>query len=63
VAGANRFEDLLSWQRMHELNIEVWKATEHDPWLEISSVVACHGLASARRPSFTLANTLKMNGS
>jgi hypothetical protein len=48
---------------MHELNIEVWKATEHDPWLEISSVVACHGLASARRPSFTLANTLKMNGS
>jgi four helix bundle protein len=31
VAGANRFEDLLSWQRMHELNIEVWKATEHGP--------------------------------
>jgi four helix bundle protein len=31
VAGANRFEELLSWQRMHELNIEVWKATEHGP--------------------------------
>ena len=31
MAGANRFEDLLSWQRMHELNIEVWKATEHGP--------------------------------
>ena len=31
VAGANRFEDLLSWQRMHELNVEVWKATEHGP--------------------------------
>jgi hypothetical protein len=25
MAGATRFEDLLSWQRMHELNIEVWK--------------------------------------
>jgi four helix bundle protein len=28
MAGVDRFEDLLSWQRMHELNIEVWKATE-----------------------------------
>jgi four helix bundle protein len=29
MSGADRFEDLISWQRMHELNIEVWKATEH----------------------------------
>jgi four helix bundle protein len=29
MGGADRFEDLISWQRMHELNIEVWKATEH----------------------------------
>jgi four helix bundle protein len=28
MAGADRFEDLISWQRMHELNIEIWKATE-----------------------------------
>src|SRR5262249_11063007 len=28
VSGARRFEELLSWQRMHELNLEVWKATE-----------------------------------
>ena len=27
VTVARRFEELLSWQRMHELNIEVWKAT------------------------------------
>ena len=27
MAGANRFEDLTAWQRMHELNIEIWKAT------------------------------------
>jgi four helix bundle protein len=25
--GARRFEDLIAWQRMHELNIEVWKST------------------------------------
>jgi four helix bundle protein len=31
MAGAKRFEDLLSWQRMHELNIEVWKATNTGP--------------------------------
>jgi four helix bundle protein len=31
VAAAHRFEDLLSWQRMHDLNVEVWKATEHGP--------------------------------
>jgi four helix bundle protein len=29
VGGASRFEDLLSWQRMHELDVEIWKATEH----------------------------------
>jgi four helix bundle protein len=29
MAGVQRFEELLSWQRMHELNIEVWKATGH----------------------------------
>jgi four helix bundle protein len=29
--GARQFEELLSWQRMHELNIEVWKATEEGP--------------------------------
>jgi four helix bundle protein len=27
MAGANRFQQLLVWQRMHELNIEVWKAS------------------------------------
>lgn len=27
MAGANRFEDLTVWQRMLELNYEVWKAT------------------------------------
>jgi four helix bundle protein len=27
MAGATRFQDLTAWQRMHELNIEVWKAT------------------------------------
>jgi four helix bundle protein len=29
MSGARGFEDLLSWQRMHELNIEVWNATEY----------------------------------
>ena len=27
MAAATKFEELLSWQRMHELNIEVFKAT------------------------------------
>ena len=31
MAGARRFEDLLTWQRMHELNIEIWKATDRPP--------------------------------
>ena len=31
MAAADRFADLLSWQRMHELIIEVWTATEHRP--------------------------------
>jgi four helix bundle protein len=29
MSGARDFEELVSWQRMHELNIEIWKATEH----------------------------------
>jgi len=29
MSGARGFEELVSWQRMHELNIEVWNATEH----------------------------------
>ena len=29
MSGARGFEELVSWQRMHELNIEVWKATEN----------------------------------
>ena len=28
MSVADRFEDLLAWQRMHELNVEVWNATE-----------------------------------
>jgi four helix bundle protein len=31
VAGADRFEDLIAWQRMHELNIEVWTASDRPP--------------------------------
>ena len=31
MAAANRVEELLVWQRMHELHIEVWKATENPP--------------------------------
>ena len=31
MAGANRFEQLLVWQRMHELNIEAWKASTQGP--------------------------------
>jgi four helix bundle protein len=31
MAAANRFEELLVWQRMHELHVEVWKATEKPP--------------------------------
>ena len=30
MSGARDFEELLSWQRMHELNIEVWRATEDE---------------------------------
>src|SRR5437773_12177203 len=29
MSVARNFEELLAWQLMHELNIEVWKATEH----------------------------------
>ena len=29
VAGAKRVEELLVWQRTHELNIEVWKLTNN----------------------------------
>jgi four helix bundle protein len=28
VPGADRFEDLIAWQRMHELNLEIWRITE-----------------------------------
>ena len=28
MAGADRFEDLLSWQRMHDLNMEVFRITD-----------------------------------
>jgi four helix bundle protein len=28
VAGARRFEELLSWQRGHELHIEIWSACD-----------------------------------
>jgi hypothetical protein len=28
MGGVRDFEELVSWQRMHQLNIEVWKATE-----------------------------------
>jgi four helix bundle protein len=28
---AKRFEDLICWQRMNELSIEVWKATDRPP--------------------------------
>ena len=31
MAVANRFEELVVWQRMHELHLEVWKATEVPP--------------------------------
>jgi four helix bundle protein len=31
MAVATKFEELLSWQRMHELNVEVIKATENGP--------------------------------
>jgi|SRR5437016_3925637 len=29
MSVARNFEELLAWQLMHELNVEVWKATEH----------------------------------
>jgi four helix bundle protein len=31
MAVATKFEELLSWQRMHELNVEVIRATESGP--------------------------------
>jgi four helix bundle protein len=31
VRGARRFEELLSWQRGHELHVEIWKACERPP--------------------------------
>ncbi len=31
MAGARRFEDLIAWQRMHELSIEIWKSTDRPP--------------------------------
>ena len=31
MAGARRFEDLITWQRMHELSVEIWKATDRPP--------------------------------
>ena len=31
MAGAQRFEELISWQRMNELSVEVWKATDRPP--------------------------------
>jgi four helix bundle protein len=31
MSGVDRFEDLISWQRMHDLNIEVWRATDSGP--------------------------------
>jgi four helix bundle protein len=31
MAGAERFESLLTWQRMYELSLEVWKVTNLPP--------------------------------
>jgi four helix bundle protein len=31
VAGVKRFEELLAWQRMNELSVEVWRSTETGP--------------------------------
>ena len=31
MAGARRFEDLIAWQRMYELSVEIWKATDRPP--------------------------------
>ncbi len=31
MAGVKRFEDLLAWQRAHELHIAVWNATASGP--------------------------------
>ena len=31
MAGADRFEDLLTWQLAHELHIEIWKASDKAP--------------------------------
>jgi four helix bundle protein len=29
--GVERFEDLVTWQRMYELSLEVWRFTDHPP--------------------------------
>ena len=31
MSGANRHEDLVTWQRMYELSLEVWKFTRDPP--------------------------------
>jgi four helix bundle protein len=31
MSGAQRFEELICWQRMKELSVEVWKATDRPP--------------------------------
>jgi hypothetical protein len=31
MTGARRFEELVSWQRGHELHVEVWKACNRPP--------------------------------
>jgi len=31
MAGADRFENLIAWQRAHELHVEVWRATNGPP--------------------------------
>jgi four helix bundle protein len=31
MAGADRFEHLIAWQRAHELHLEVWTATNRPP--------------------------------
>jgi hypothetical protein len=28
MQGAQRFDELLTWQRMHELNVEVWRLAD-----------------------------------
>jgi four helix bundle protein len=31
MAAADRFEDLVTWQRMYELSVEIWRATSTGP--------------------------------